>query len=100
MQPFLQFRLVSHQLPMVLGRFTGGHVARPNRWCKHCDGVAVADVMLVLFECPALHALRQQYAPLFSNKHQDHFSTTRSHASFQVCSSFIYSVHAFFHFLH
>jgi len=55
MQPFLQFRLGSHQLPVVLGRFAGGqHVARPNRVCIHCDGVAVAHVMHMIFECPAL----------------------------------------------
>ncbi len=65
MQPFLQFRLGSHQLPVVLGHFAGGqHVARPNMVCIHCDGVAVADVMHVIFEC--LHALRQQCAPLLS----------------------------------
>ena len=67
MQRFLQFRLGSHQLPVVLGRFAGGqHVARANRLCTHCGGVAVADEMHMIFECPALHALRQHYAPLFS----------------------------------
>ena len=61
MQRFLQFRLASHKLPIVVGRFAGGqHVARANRVCTHCGGVAVAD------ECPALHPLRQQYASLFS----------------------------------
>ena len=80
MQRFLQFRLGSHQLPVVLGRFAGGqHVARANRVCTHCGGVTVADEMHMIFECPALHALRQQYAPFL-------FCTTRSHASFQVCS--------------
>jgi len=67
MQRFLQFRLGSHQLQVVLGRFAGGrHVARASRVCTHCGGVAVADEMHMIFECPALHALRQQYAPLFS----------------------------------
>jgi len=64
MQRFLQFTLGSHQLPVVLGRFAGGqHVARV---CTHCGGVAVTDEMHMIFERPALHALRQQYAPLFS----------------------------------
>ncbi len=66
MRRFLQFRLGFRQLPVVLGRFAGGqHVARANRVCTHCGGVAVADEMHIIFECPALHALRQQYAPLF-----------------------------------
>ncbi len=36
MQRFLQFRLGSHQLPIVLRRFAGGqHVARADRVCTH-----------------------------------------------------------------
>ncbi len=72
MQRFLQFRLDSHQLPIVLGRFAGGQrVARASRVCTHCGSVAVnicnvADEMHMVFECPALQAVRQQYAPLFS----------------------------------
>jgi len=43
-QQFLQLRLGSHQLPVVLGCFAGGqHVARANRVFPHCVGVAVAD---------------------------------------------------------
>ncbi len=67
MQLFLKFRLGSHQMPVVLGCFAGGqHVARPKIVCIHCDGVAVADLMHVIFDFPTLHALRQQYAPLLS----------------------------------
>ncbi len=59
--------IADDQLPVVLGRFAGGqHVARANRVGTHCGGVAVADEMHMFFECPALHTLRQQYAPLFS----------------------------------
>ncbi len=67
MQRFLQFKLGSHQLPIVLGRFAGGqHVARANRVCTHCGSVAVADELHMLLECPALQAVMQRYAPLFS----------------------------------
>ncbi|DBB02950.1 TPA: hypothetical protein ACH3X1_013546 [Trebouxia sp. C0004] len=67
MQRFLQFRLGSHQPPIVLGRFAGAqHVARANRVCAHCGSVAVADELHVVFECLALQAVRQRYAPLFS----------------------------------
>ena len=67
MQRFLQFRLGSHRLLIVVGRFAGGqHVARADRVCTHCDGVAVADELHLISECPAVHPLRQQYAPLLS----------------------------------
>ncbi len=32
----------------------------------HCGSVAVADELHMIFECPALQAVRQRYAPLFS----------------------------------
>lgn len=67
MQRFVQFKLGSHQLPIVLGRFAEGqHVARANRVCTHCVSVAVADALNMISECPALQAVRQQYAPLVS----------------------------------
>ncbi len=66
-QRFLQFRLASHKLPIVVGRFVGGqHVARANRVCTHCGGMVVADELHVIFDCPAREPLRQQHAPLFS----------------------------------
>ena len=66
MQCFLQFRLGSHKLPVVVDRFAGGqHVARA---CTQCGGVAVVDEMHMNFEGPALHPCRQQYAPECSTK--------------------------------
>jgi len=59
MQRFLQIRLGSHKLPVVLGRFAEGqHVARASRVCTHCGGVAVADESHMPFECPVLYTLR------------------------------------------
>ena len=53
-------------LHAVLGRFAGcQHVARANGVCTHCVSVAVADGLHMIFECPALQAFRQQYAPFF-----------------------------------
>ena len=67
MQRFLQFRLGLHQLPIVLGRFAAGqHIARASSVCTHFGSVAVADEVHIIFKRPALHTLRQQYAPLFS----------------------------------
>ena len=42
MQRFLQFRLGSHNLPIVAGPFSGDrHVARDDLACTHCGGVIV-----------------------------------------------------------
>ncbi len=58
MQRFLQVRLGSHQLPIVLGRFAGGQrVARASRVCTHCGSVAVLDELHMIFKCPALQAV-------------------------------------------
>ena len=55
MQRVLQFRLGSHQLPIVLGRLAGGqHVARASRVCTQCGSVAVADDLHINVESPAL----------------------------------------------
>jgi len=67
MQRFLQFRLSSHSLPIVTGRFAGQRVARADRVCSHCADRSIADEMHVVFECPALRPFRQQYAALFTS---------------------------------
>ena len=63
MQRFLRFKLGPGRLPIDLGRFAGGqHVARAkllNKVCTHCGKVAIADEMHMIFECPALQAVRQ-----------------------------------------
>ena len=67
MQHFLQFRLASQNLPIVAGRFSGDqHVARSVRVCTHCGGIAVADELHMIHECPVHQPLRLQYAALFT----------------------------------
>ena len=67
MQRFLQFRLGSHNLPIVAGGFSGDqHVARTDRVCTHCGGTVVADELHMIHECPVLQPLRLQYAALFT----------------------------------
>ena len=67
MQRFLQFRLASDKLPVVAGWFSGDqHVARTDRVCTHCGGIAVADELHIIHECPVLQPLRLQYAALFT----------------------------------
>ena len=63
MQRFLWFRLGSHNLPVVAGRFCG--IARADRMCTHCVGIAVADELRMVHERPVLQPLRQQHAALF-----------------------------------
>ena len=67
MQRFLQFRLSSHSLPIVTGRFASQHVPRADRVCSHCAGRSVADEMHVVFERRALQLVRQQYGALLSS---------------------------------
>ena len=66
---FYSFRLASHNLPIVAGRFSGDqHVARTDRVCTHCGGIAVADESHMIHGsgCPVLQPLRLQYAALFT----------------------------------
>ena len=64
MKRFLGFRLGSHKLPVALGRRTG--VARDLRLCQHCVQGVVGDEMYMVFECPHLQSLRDQFSHLFS----------------------------------
>ena len=63
MQRFLQFTLSS--TANCSQTFGWGSACCP-RVCTHCGSVAVADELHMSFEFPALQAVRQQYAPLFS----------------------------------
>ncbi len=81
MQRFLQFRLGSHTVPIVVGRFAGGqHAARANRVCTHCGGVAVAIDLHVMFECPALHPLGTAVSSVVF--HKDQYCSHRYHSFF------------------
>lgn len=60
----LQFRLASHKLPIVTGR--AQLVARADRVCLYCSGVATADELHMVLECVALRPLRHQYSALFT----------------------------------
>ena len=66
---FLRFKTGSHNLPSVTGRFSG--TPRHLRKCLHCASGAICDEYHLVFECPALADLRQEYSCLFG----DHAST-------------------------
>ena len=54
MQRFLQFRLGSHNLPVVAGQLCGIATARV---CTYCGGI-VADKSHMVHECPVLQPLK------------------------------------------
>ncbi len=69
--------------------FAGGqHVARANRVCTHCGSVGVADELHMIFECPALQAVRQRYASLFSTDTDTRRSFLAQRDHMQVSISF------------
>ena len=63
MKRFLGFRLGSHKLPVAIGRRSG--VARELRLCQHCVQGAVGDELHMVFECPHLQPLRDEFSHLF-----------------------------------
>ena len=85
MQRFVQFELVSHNLPVIAGRFCGIASLRADRVCTHCGGIPVADEHMV-HERQVLQPLRQQYAALSTSNTDSmmSFLATGPHASFQV----------------
>ncbi len=65
MRILLRFRMGAHNLPVVLGRRTG--IPRAQRLCPRCDQHAVGDERHMVFECPALQAVRDKHAALFAH---------------------------------
>ncbi len=69
MNKFIRFRLGCHDLPVEVGRYAG--VPRHSRLCLRCTLGAVGEEKHMVFECPAVAALRVQYAHLFGAVIQD-----------------------------
>ena len=62
---YLWFRLSCSEIPVVLGRRTG--VPRGQRACRLCGSGAVGDERHMVFECPALQQIRDEFEHLFSS---------------------------------
>ena len=62
---FLRFKLSCHDLGIELGRWKH-RVARQDRLCTYCDGANLDDEMHMIFECPEMQVVREQYSHLFS----------------------------------
>ena len=58
-----RFRMGCHSLPRDIGSWTG--VPREDRLCPLCDTSSLGDEKHLVFECPALQAVRDKYARLF-----------------------------------
>jgi len=65
MRRFLRFRLGCHGLPIAAGRLAS--VPRHDRVCMCCTTGSLGDELHLVFECPALAGVRQEYAALFSS---------------------------------
>lgn len=64
LQQLLRFRLGCHSgLPIVSGRRR--HVPREDRTCKRCL-CALGDEKHLVFECPALHDIRENFSFLYA----------------------------------
>jgi len=69
----LRFRLGLHNLPVCKDRTRPAHasssrrvrVARAQRICRKCTSGIIGDEQHMVFECVALHALREQFGALF-----------------------------------
>jgi len=63
---FLRFRTSCHNLPVDKGRQARPRIPRMSRICEHCTMNEIGDEMHLVFECPAVQHVRDQYAHLFT----------------------------------
>jgi len=61
----LFLRLGAHWLSVVTGRWINGGNQRGQRYCKNCRACAVEDEKHFLMECPAYHAIRDDFQELY-----------------------------------
>jgi hypothetical protein len=69
LRQLIRFRVGSHDLPIEKGRRQ--NIARQDTLCVKCDLHAVCDEHHVVFECPHVEVLRQQFAELFTDDTRD-----------------------------
>jgi hypothetical protein len=63
---FLRFRTSCHNLAVDKGRQARPRIPRMSRICEHCTMNEIGDEMHLVFECPAVQHVRDQYAHLFT----------------------------------
>ena len=66
LQAFMRFRLGCHNLPVDSGRQLG--IPRAQRICTRCSLELVGDEHHLLFTCPAVQHVREQFMRLFQYK--------------------------------
>ena len=62
----MRFRLGCHNLPIDSGRQQG--IPRDQRICTRCSLTLVGDEHHLLFTCPAVEHVRQQFRHLFQGR--------------------------------
>eukprot|EP00884_Botryococcus_braunii_P010673 jgi/Botrbrau1/19607/Bobra.0035s0084.1 len=66
LRTFMRFRLGCHDLPIDKGRQQG--IPRDQRICTRCSLELVGDEHHLLFTCPAVQHVRQQFMHLFQQR--------------------------------
>eukprot|EP00884_Botryococcus_braunii_P005149 jgi/Botrbrau1/14635/Bobra.0364s0018.1 len=66
LRTFMRFRLGCHDLPIDKGRQQG--IPREQRNCTRCSLELVGDKHHLLFTCPAVQHVRQQFMHLFQQR--------------------------------
>ena len=69
LRTFMRFRLGCHDLPIDKGRQQG--IPRDQRICTRCSLELVGDEHHLLFTCPAVQHVRQQFMHLFQQTTDD-----------------------------
>jgi hypothetical protein len=62
-----QFRTGSHWLRVESGRWLTPHVPHNQRQCLRCEGSAVDNEFHMVFTCPTLEVMRNEYSDLFTD---------------------------------
>jgi hypothetical protein len=65
-QRLIQFRCGGHDLGVETGRWQRPPLLHKHRMCTKCSWQAVDDEYHMIVECPELHDVRMQHAPLFA----------------------------------
>jgi hypothetical protein len=63
---FMRFRSGCSDLPIDKGRHQSPKIPRAQRVCVHCQSAAVCDEFHLIFECPYMQPLRDEYYALFT----------------------------------
>ena len=67
----MRFRVGSHWLSVVTGRWAEGGTVRAQRYCRKCMAYTVEDEKHFMLECPAYQEIRSEFGELFDYSEGD-----------------------------